>query len=79
MIQQNTVRENLKVLPLQKRLQAIENTRVHCKETYYRFQDALDLKIPFVNTLVGVFVFSTSRQGTDYWWEVHNKYFKNGK
>lgn len=67
-----TRREHLKVLPLQKRLQAMENIR----KSYY-FERVLDKKCSLEYTLSGAITFSYTKQGHDYWWNIHIKYFEN--
>ena len=71
-----TRREHLKVLPLQKRLQAMENIR---KEAFPSFQKALELKDVHGNFLMGQFSFHHSREGADYWFDINAKYFQDGK
>lgn len=71
-----TRREHLKVLPLQKRLQAMENIR---KEAFPSFQKALELKDVNGNFLMGQFSFHHSREGADYWFAINTKYFQYGK
>jgi hypothetical protein len=71
-MEQQTLREWLKLLPLQKRLQAIENVR-----RYKPFE--LNYCLDFIQskeiTLVGGFVFERTRQGYNYWMNINNKYF----
>jgi hypothetical protein len=71
-----TRREHLKVLPLQKRLQAMENIR---KEAFPSFQKALDYIDVHGNFLIGTFTFYYSREGADYWFNINAKYFQDGK
>ena len=71
-----TRREHLKVLPLQKRLQAMENIR---KEAFPSFQEVLNRNENKDFTLAGSVTFSYTSQGHDYWWSIHTKYFQNGK
>jgi hypothetical protein len=61
---EKTVREILKSLPLQKRLQAIENIRL---------QKGLDyLNYVSITGLSGFFIFDKTRQGHIYWWRIKN-------
>jgi hypothetical protein len=59
-----TVREILKKLPLQKRLQAIENVRRQNGLAY--------LDLCALSGLSGFFNFDYSRQGHVYWWKIKN-------
>jgi hypothetical protein len=70
-----TRREHLKVLPLQKRLQAMENIR---KEAFKSLSHELD-KLSDNRFLLKSFTFSYTRQGNKYWWDIHYKYFQDGK
>lgn len=71
-----TRREHLKVLPLQKRLQAMENIR---KEAFPSFEKSSIEKHSEYNLLAGCFVFSYTRQGHKYWFDINEKYFQDGK
>ena len=59
-----TVREILKRLPLQKRLQATENIRRQRGMGYLN-------DIPF-GKFNGFFTFDYTRQGHRYWWKIKN-------
>jgi len=67
-----TRKEHLKKLPLQKRLQAMENIRKEC--LFVSFQERLNHKT-YNTTLMGLFVFMNTRQGHDYWMNIDMKYF----
>jgi hypothetical protein len=67
-----TVRQHLKKLPLQKRLQAMENTR----RTFCLFEDRLDRLESGNNMLSGLFTFNETKQGHDYWWDINTKYYR---
>jgi hypothetical protein len=71
-MEQKTLREWLKLLPLQKRLQAIENIR---RDNIPNLIYHLNFKYCKSSTLAGSFVFSKTRQGHDYWQNINNKYF----
>lgn len=67
-----TRKEHLKKLPLQKRLQAMENIR---KQTSgFTLSERLDHSTG-VMILSGSFVFMNTRQGHDYWMGIDYKYF----
>lgn len=67
-----TVKEHLQVLPLQKRLQAMENIR---RESFPMFSKHLSFKCERKNLLMGQFTFSYTRQSADYWFEINSKYY----
>ena len=67
-----TRREQLQKLPLQKRLQAIENTRRNC--LIVSFRERLDFEADGL-ALASLFVFANTKQGHDYWIDVNRKYF----
>jgi len=68
-----TRREHLKVLPLQKRLQAMENIRKSGFPKGYMDTALINF------SLLGLFSFHESKQGADYWWKIESKYFSNVK
>lgn len=72
MSQRKTVREHLKRLPLQKRLQAMEATRRLNTSFNVRLNSTCDQN----GALTGAFVFDDSKQGHDHWMDLHNKYFR---
>ena len=72
MSQLKSRREHLKVLPLQKRLQAMENIR---KVGY--FEQSLNYECGSFSTLSGIITFKYTKQGHNYWWDIHAKYFEN--
>lgn len=67
-----TVKQHLQVLPLQKRLQAMENIR---KESFPMFSKHLEHKCEHKNVLMVQFTFSYTRQGSDYWFKINSKYY----
>ena len=71
-MEQQTLREWLKLLPLQKRLQAIENIR---RDNIPNLSYHLDFKYCKSSTLAGSFVFEKTRQGYNYWMNINDKYF----
>lgn len=71
-----TRREHLKVLPLQKRLQAMENIR---KEAFPSFQESLNNKCELEDMLIQLFSFHYSREGFQYWFNINSKYYYDGK
>lgn len=66
-----TRRQELQKLPLQKRLQAIENTRR--EESYFTLKARMDQEDC---TCILSFVYRNTRQGHDYWWKINKKYFQ---
>lgn len=65
-----TRREELQKLPLQKRLQAIENIRRY--RSYFTLKERLESE----NTVTPLmFVYENTRQGHVYWWKINQKYF----
>lgn len=62
----------LKKLPLQKRLQAMENIRRRTTDMI-KFNDVLN--ITNQKDLKGSFVFAKTKQGHSYWMEIDAKYF----
>jgi hypothetical protein len=71
-MERKTVREWLNLLPLQKRLQAIENIR---RDKPFELNYCLDsIECKYI-TLIGGFVFEKTRQGYNYWQNINNKYF----
>jgi hypothetical protein len=71
-MEKQAVREWLKLLPLQKRLQAIENIRRDNDRKLCYDLNYIGFKII---ALTGSFVFSKTRQGHDYWQNINDKYF----
>jgi len=70
-----TRREYMKALPLQKRLQAIENIRRN-RGLKGLLNEILD-EIPRTESVLsGTFVYGWTKQGHDYWWAISTKYFK---
>lgn len=67
-----TVKQHLQVLPLQKRLQAMENIR---KESFPMFSRHLEYKCEHKNVLMGQFIFNYTRQSGDYWFAINSKYY----
>lgn len=67
-----TRKEHLQKLPLQKRLQAMENIRL--QNNMNGFPETMNEEIDSWFTLV--FVFENTRQGHGYWWNVYEKYYK---
>ncbi len=64
-----TRKEHLQKLPLQKRLQAMENIR---RSQFPKgFLDGNTDNF----SLLGLFAFCYSKQGADYWWSIELKYF----
>lgn len=67
--------EHLKKLPLQKRLQAMENTRRQLSEGQRLFS-ALNYEPLFSSKILsGLFLFYEVRQKESYWWCIQEKYF----
>ena len=71
-MEQQTLREWLKLLPLQKRLQAIENIR---RYKPFELNYCLDFMQSKDSTLAGGFLFKETRQGYNYWENINDKYF----
>lgn len=67
-----TRREHLKVLPLQKRLQAMENIR---KEAFPSFEKYLANKIDSKDFIGDCFLWDATRQGRLYWLNINNQYY----
>jgi hypothetical protein len=67
-----TRREHLKVLPLQKRLQAMENIR---KVRQGNFSSALNELTSKRLSISGAFSYFLTRQGGIYWCKIEDKYF----
>lgn len=66
--------EHLKKLPLQKRLQAMENVRK--TTSFIGFKGELDWPIDKSKSCIaGCFIWSDTRQGYDYWSHINYKYF----
>tara|TARA_R110000782_G_scaffold202500_1_gene291031 strand:+ start:284 stop:535 length:252 start_codon:yes stop_codon:yes gene_type:complete len=71
-----TVKEHLKKLPLQKRLQAMENIR---KLSYsYSLSERMNSIRHETSTLSGSFIFEDTRQGHNYWSNINYKYYPYG-
>ena len=66
-----TRKEHLQKLPLQKRLQAMENIR---REAFRSFSHELN-KDGNNGFLLKSFTFHYTRQGSKYWWDIQEKYF----
>lgn len=67
-----TIKELLKQLPLQKRLQAMENIRL---QEFEGFQKSLSREFTGLeNALSGIFVFKKTRQGHEYWTNIINQF-----
>jgi len=67
-----TRRERLQKLPLQKRLQAMEEIRRRSSSLdFQRFLNVIDDNKDF---LLGYFIFNKSRAGSDYWFSIYFKY-----
>jgi hypothetical protein len=71
-MEKQALREWLKLLPLQKRLQAIENVR---RYNIPNLSYHLNFKYDKSAALTGSFVFVQTRQGHDYWTNINDKYF----
>ena len=67
-----TRREHLKVLPLQKRLQAMENIR---KIRTTGFNNALNELVDARSSLRCAFTYFWTKQGGFYWCNIEAKYF----
>jgi len=68
-----TRKQHLQKLPLQKRLQAMENIR---REESPAFSVSLNREISEAKmVLLGAFDFMKNRQSFDYWWNISWKYF----
>ena len=68
-----TRREHLKVLPLQKRLQFIEQIRKH---SHLNLQEAMNEIVGCSGMpMTSVFIFDSSKQGHCYWCNINSKYF----
>lgn len=65
-----TFGEFAKTLPLQKRLQYLENIRIYCKTDCANFKERLKEK----GRLMTAFGWSETRQGGRYWCRIHDKY-----
>jgi len=65
-----TRKQHLQKLPLQKRLQAMENIRKSgFPSGFLNREDDSNF------ILMGLFSFYESKQGADYWFEIDKKYF----
>lgn len=73
-----TRKEHLKALPLQKRLQAMENIRRQ-NVFSYGLKKTLNMNIGIQSVLCGCINFRNSKQGHFYWWYINLKWFENGK
>lgn len=67
-----TRKEHLQKLPLQKRLQAMENIR-RASGFFWINREVPDHAIK--DLLSGLFVFSETKEGHRYWWNIQRKYF----
>lgn len=63
--------EHLKKLPLQKRLQAMEEIR----KAYPSFSLSRKMTEEVVERFTLLFIFDFTRKGHDYWWGIYEKYF----
>lgn len=69
-----TVEQHFKKLPLQIRLKAMENTRL---QTKCSFKKKLSIEVENLwQALQGSFVFSATREGFEFWFNVIIKYKK---
>lgn len=68
-----TRKQHLQKLPLQKRLQAMENARRYSYN--FGLKEILEYETPGKQLLSGIFNFMNSRQGHDYWMNIDRKYF----
>jgi hypothetical protein len=69
---EKTAKQWLQDLPLQKRLQAMENVR----RDSYQFQGSLNMKtMSLYSALSGLFTWADSRQGHAYWSEISEQDF----
>jgi len=69
-----TRKEHLQKLPLQKRLQAMDNIRKNGSLATFE----ANINQPCSNVkffLAGCFIFQNTRQGRYYWWNIQQKYF----
>jgi hypothetical protein len=72
-MEKQALKEWLKLLPLQKRLQALENIRR--RDSFQGYFDSLNYYLNKSSTLRGSFIFQNTRQGHEYWVNIDNKYF----
>ena len=72
-MEKQALKEWLKLLPLQKRLQALENIRR--SPSFRGYLDDLNWHLNKSLTLRGSFIFRNTRQGYKYWVNIDNKYF----
>jgi len=69
-----TRREHLQKLPLQKRLQAMENIRR--KDLFSQgVKKTLEMECHIDLVLAGCFTYQETRQGHSYWWSINCKYY----
>jgi hypothetical protein len=66
-----TRKQHLQKLPLQKRLQAMENIR---KQDSGFFLENINHNPSTIYGLLG-FVYTETKQGHSYWWDIQEKYF----
>lgn len=69
-----TRKEHLQKLPLQKRLQAMENIRKNGSLAGFE-ANVNHATSNIKHFLSGCFVFEHTRQGHEYWWNIQEKYF----
>jgi len=67
-----TRKQHLQKLPLQKRLQAMEYTR-RASGFYWINKEASISEAK--SLLSGLFVFTETKEGHRYWWNIQQKYF----
>jgi len=65
--------EHLKKLPLQKRLQAMENIR---RLNVFGLSESLNYNIDPRSTLYGAFALTDTKEGFSYWDKINDKYFR---
>tara|TARA_R110000851_G_scaffold227491_1_gene380300 strand:- start:116 stop:364 length:249 start_codon:yes stop_codon:yes gene_type:complete len=70
-----TIKEHLKKLPLQKRLQAMENIR---RGSPYSLSERMNRITKEQDVLSPSFIFEHTKQGHNYWWNINEQYYKYG-
>jgi hypothetical protein len=71
-----TVKEHLKKLPLQKRLQAMENIRRGSSSS--SLMEIMKLKTEGKELLSFLFIFNKTQQCHRYWYNINYKYYPYG-